>query len=482
MKKLFLIITMVGAVSLSACSDWFDINPKTDVKASQLFESEDGFMEALAGIYVLMTNDGAYGSNMSFGMLDQLAQLYSVVPDGATNLSQIYNYATTTSGGFNTKGKQASVWSSAYNIIANANNLLKWLDANGERVIASEQTRNMIRGEALALRAYLHFDLLRMWGPIYSEKPTEKSIPYRTIADKEKLPCLTAQEVVKHVVDDLLQAKTLLSYEAETSLGNSWDASRRFRMNYHAVNALLARVYCYTGDSTNAVNAAKEVINSCGLTLQVSNTEDPVLFSETLFGVNIYKMSENFTSKFSTGPKFTTQFYTSTDVINQLFESSGTSADVDMRAKSAAILRYDAQKQAISRKYIRNDNAMVPLIRLPEMYYILCEMSPLDEAPQYINQVRSKRGYSSTSNYSSFSSDAVRTQMLDKEYRKEFYAEGQYFYFLKRHKTASFINLPDGVTMGEEQYVFPLPDNEKEYGWTDEEENAGGADGTTGKE
>lgn len=467
---------MVQTLLLCSCSSWFDISPKTDVKAEELFETENGFQEALAGIYVSMTDATAYGDNLSFGMTDQMAGLYNYIPDGASDLSEIYQYANTTNGGYNTKTRLANTWASAYNIIANANNLLKWLDRNGDRVVTDINTRHMLRGEALAIRAYVHFDLLRGWGPIYSADPNALSIPYRTSADKEKLPLLPAKEVAQKILEDLKQAKELLAYEADESLKNN---DRRFRFNYHAVNALMARVYCYINDPDNAVACAKEVINKCGLELQISNTDDPVLFSETICGLNMYKMSDNITGKFSEGPKFTTQYRSSTETLNSLFESTGTSSDVDMRAKSSAILRYADQKLGISRKYIKNDDEVIPLIRLPEMYYILCEMSSLSEAPQYINNVRNKRGYSITSNYSTFKNNADRIEKLDKEYRKEFYAEGQYFYFLKNHQFKTFINCPlQNGEMGKAQYVFPLPDAEKEYGWTDQ----GSSDGTTGTE
>ena len=103
------------------------------------------------------------------------------------------------------------------------------------------------------------------------------------------------------------------------------------------------------------------------------------------------------------------------------------------------------------------------------MYYILCECSSLSDAPQYINLVRQKRGFTNTANYNTFASDEARTTALDKEYRKEFYAEGQYFWFLKRNKMTSFINSAVDE-MGTSQYVFPLPDNEKEYGWTSDDD------------
>lgn len=462
MKHLSITILLAGTIALCSCSDWFDVSPKTNVKAEELFETEDGFMEALAGIYVSMTSDDVYGDNLSFGMLDQMAQYYDMIPDGAT---EIYDYSNTTSRGYNTKSKLASSWGAAYNIIANTNNLLKWLDAKSSSVIGNEQTRNMIRGEALAIRAYMHFDILRGWGPIYKEDSNTKCMPYRTEATKDKLPLLPASEVAEKIIADLTYAKNLLSFESALSLGESDNAERRYRFNCHAVNAALARVYCYTGDKEKAADAAKEVINNCGLELQVSNSEDPVLFSETLCGLYFDEMPDNFSSKFSEGPKFTTQYYSSTSTLNQLFESQGTSADVDMRARTSAILRYADQQLGISRKYIRNDNYVIPLLRLPEMYYILCECSSLNEAPQYINLVRQKRGFSNTASYTAFANDAERTAALDKEYRKEFYAEGQYFWFLKRNKMTSFINSAI-EEMGTSQYVFPLPDNEKEYGWT----------------
>ena len=110
------------------------------------------------------------------------------------------------------------------------------------------------------------------------------------------------------------------------------------------------------------------------------------------------------------------------------------------------------------------------------MYYILCEMSSLSDAPRYINIVRNRRGISNSNAYVNFASDAERTEALSKEYRKEFYAEGQYFYFLKHHGIMNLdyshdIETDGTVRMTEQRYVFPLPDREKEYGWTGEESN-----------
>jgi hypothetical protein len=63
----------------------------------------------------------------------------------------------------------------------------------------------------------------------------------------------------------------------------------------------------------------------------------------------------------------------------------------------------------------------------------------------------------------------LRLTALNKEYLKEFYAEGQYFWFLKTHGiTGPLLHHPE-VNLVEENFVFPLPDAEIEYGWTPEE-------------
>ena len=92
MKKLYIYL-MAGMMSLTSCSDWLDVDPKTSIPAEKQFESEYGFKDALTGVYLKLTATNMYGRNLTFGYLDELAQLYTVV--GATSqdeLLQIYRY------------------------------------------------------------------------------------------------------------------------------------------------------------------------------------------------------------------------------------------------------------------------------------------------------------------------------------------------------------------------------------------------------
>ena len=53
---------------------------------------------------------------------------------------------------------------------------------------------NIIQGEALALRAMLHFDMLRLFGPVYSRNPEATSIPYYTSEVLSPEPLLPASD------------------------------------------------------------------------------------------------------------------------------------------------------------------------------------------------------------------------------------------------------------------------------------------------
>lgn len=463
----------------TSCQSWFDVNPKVDLKADKLFDTEHGYVSALAGLYISMTHEHLYGKEMSYGIMDQLAQYYDKKPQGASDdfRRRVYSY-TQGESFYSAKEKIGNIWEKSYNIIANANNLLVWLEKKGNQVITTQRTRDMIRGEALALRAYLHFDLLRAWGPIYKNAPEALSIPYRQELNADsKQPLLPANQVLDLIIADLIQARDLLSFEQDKPLrqasGIETLEKRQFRMNYHAVNALLARVYCYKGDADLAVEAAQRVIDYCGLDLQGDNGDDPIQYREALFALNRYKMDDFVKSDFSLDTdRMDERLYTSIESFKKIYEVESASTE-DIRAQNkGGVEWFPALEKVMSRKYLKNEAKCIPLIRLPEMYYILCEMSSLEEANEYINKVRNRRGFSSSLSLT-FSSDSDRITALDKEYRKEFYAEGQYFYFLKRQAALTFVNAPMD-NFGPRQYIFPRPDSEIEYGYTpkdDDDEN-----------
>ena len=455
MKRYVSILLCTMTLSTLVSCDWFDVSPKTDVKAELLFESEAGFQSALTGLYVKMTDNQLYGKSYTLGFMERLVQHYDNISD--VNKLGIYTYSESNSAG--AKNTQASMWIGSYNVIANANNLLKWLDKNGERVLPDEAMRNHMRGEALAVRAFVHFDLLRCWGPMYRTDSLSQSIPYRTVTDGSRQPRLAANKVVSLIVDDLRAAEELLLDQEGSRLSGIANQNNRYHFTIHSVRALMARVLNYRNDKEGACYYANLVIDKCGLSLANDQTliEDPAMFCETLFGLSYYDMG-NLMTEWTEGSPEQAHSYILKSNLDRLYPNAN---DARYRANLGFLHFNDVSPaKAITRKYVRNQN-LIPLIRLAEVYYILCEASPLEEADKWLTAVNEQRGLPSSGR---FTSDDQRIETLDAEYAKEFYGEGQYFPFLKLHERRTFQNCPlSGMTKTE--YVFPLPDNEIEYGW-----------------
>lgn len=468
MKVRNIIFLLAFILPLGACSDWFDVSPKTDVKTEDLFSDESGFQSALTGCYVRMTEDATYGRDLTWFFIEKLVQRYD---DELQNIggqtAYIYDYTDTKYA----KNYVASIWGNMYQSIANINNLLYYLDKTGMEAVKTPGYWELMKGEALALRAFHHFDLLRLFGPIYSQEPDKKCIPYRTTFTHENQPLLSATEVLGLIIADLQEAEQYLENDP-LYWGHRADepfmAYRGHRLNKYAVKALLARVYLYRGgaeDLVEAGNLAKEVINDCGLSLVSDNSKDVSMFDETLFGLNMYNMEERLSNYFtSSDARNGSELWITRDNGTQLFE--GTSVGVnDIRYRSRYGFRYSTQHGMMCRKYLEssasNYNEKIPLIRLGEMYLIAAEATG---DVSYLNKLRNTRGISSMNNVQTISTDA-----LESEYCKEFFAEGQLFYFLKRHARETFYRCP--VTMSATQYVLPLPDDEKEFGWIEGETN-----------
>ena len=87
-------------------------------------------------------------------------------------------------------------WNKAYSLILNCNLLLENLE-NPEVKFTGDNYK-VIKGETLALRAMLHFDLLRLFGPVYSRNKELPAIPYYKKYSVTPNAVLSASEVAVH--------------------------------------------------------------------------------------------------------------------------------------------------------------------------------------------------------------------------------------------------------------------------------------------
>lgn len=479
----YLLSSIFLALSLSSCNGWLDVEPKTNVREGRLFSDEQGFKEALTGSYMQMTSSVLYGRELTYGFVDQLAQRY-VNPASGAGVTVLFDYTKPGFYDFQASSVQTTrysnaIWSQAYNIIANINNLIENIGTRGH-LITTPGLREIIYGEALGLRAFLHFDLLRLFGPFYRSNSADKSIPYRIKFNRDIRKLLPATEVIELVLSDLKQAEKLLEQDpmdisyASASMGataNPFLYRRSKRMNKFAVKALMARVYLYKGDLEQAKNKALEVIDakhnngSKIFNFVTDNAKDHLLSNELIFALSMDKVefaprvrqefSGVHTSPFNAGgrERLYEMFDTSKDGINDIRLRQTGGFSVSNVSTTTQKFNQDNSHESI--------NSTMPLIRLSEMYYILAEATTeLVESASILSIVRKARGLE---NLDPFQTEADKLQNLEKEYRKEFYAEGQLWHFLKRHEYKTFLFSPIRE-MSEVHYRFTIPENEVTFG------------------
>lgn len=483
-KYLFILISIIA---LSSCKKFLDIQPESEVSKEELFETEDGFKEALNGAYIGFAGANLYGGNLTFSNLDIMAQNYTFTNTDFMSIAAFdYTLPSYVS-------KISVIWTNAYKQIGNVNQILEVVDQR--KSVFRGQNYEIIKGEALALRAYMHFDLLRMFGTSYKNNPSFKALPYVTAVGTKTTPFSTVSELMDKIIADLNESKALLkgkdpilaaSYvvgyansEKGTELKNTslFLQQRRHRLNYYAVTGELARVYLYKGDMVNSLSNAREVIESLKFPWTVKedffndnvSARDRIFYNELLFGWFVPKSQDQLTGLFSnTNPDYTA----TSDQINSIYDLGTVGAD-DWRYKQwfKLVKAANNSDRFFLQKYVVNSTPLVnlhplmaPALRLSEMYLIAAEAS-FDTNPSaavdYFNTLRTHRGIGT--NIASTISRTDFIGLLEGEYRKEFYGESQNFFMHKR------LNLSVVTTSGliypasDKIFVFPLPVDEQSY-------------------
>lgn len=459
----FSLILLMG----TSCKKWLDVKPKTEIESSDLFTDENGFKEALAGTYTGITTSNLYGRNLSFGMLDAMAQYW-----GITSFYHPYFYVSNYQYDVaETKVVIDSIWGGMYNGIANANNILKEIDAR--KSVFKGDNYAIIKGEALAIRALLHFDLLRMFTTADVAAGTP-AIPYVTELSKKITKQSTSQEVINLAIKDLEAAAELLKAdplftgkEIVREDDNGYLLNRNYHLNYYAVKGLMARIYLYSGVKDKALAAAQEVINAHNqkglfpwvigqdVTNPQKNLRDRTFSTEHLFALNVRKMVDYIQPFFKAGEQI--MGARETPVISEIYEGFQEYRQVFFETvgpKADVSTKFWQEEGSITQKPKRD---RMPMIRLSEMYYIAaeCKSSNVADAVEYLNEVRRHRGIE-VDLPGTLNPGELKTEIY-KEYKKEFVGEGQLYFYHKRMRDATIANKAVN-------YVFPMPDLEIEYG------------------
>lgn len=455
------------------CDNWLDVKPADQVIEDKVFDTEKGFYSALNGIYIEMIKPELYGLTLSCEMIDIFAQRYQVSEDNA-DYKVLAEYKFTEEY---PKGRLQATWNAVYELILNCNLILE--NAETQRKVLSEQGYALVKGEALALRAFLHFDILRLFGPVYAEKPTALAIPYAEKTTVEVPDLLQADSLLYgKILRDLKAAEVLLSDadpvvtegpKMAEETDNTY-AFRSLRLNYYAVLALEARVYLYAGDRKNALKYARMLIENperehwypfTGYTEILGNekSQDRIFSSDMLFGLFNTERNDIYKDYFDQENASVRLLVPRVGTIEALY--AGEEADYRYSVWKPSLLPGDKSllcyrfKQAEESKLFNN---LMPLVRMSEMFLIAAECCDNEtDAFEYLNTLRNSRGLFKVS-------DQMETH-LQHEYHKEFLGEGQLFFYYKRKNLKTIVSAQTGnpLAMTEGVYVPSLPESETKY-------------------
>ena len=477
MKKVLYITHLIVALfAMTSCEDFLNITPEGQAKRDELLLTTEGLEEAMYGVYAQLRSTTLYGQELHFHTLEIMA--HNMHCDGHTTLTALGNFEYDNT---NVKSVFESIWTAMYKNISNANSVL-----NSPLIVDAEEFPYTIyKGEALGLRAFMHFDLVRLFAAQYTVNPTADGIPYATEFSLKTPEFESLQKNYEHILADLLEAERLLDNEEKYEGESSYMLDRQIHFNKYAVKATLARVYLTMGDMENAAKYAKEVIDAQKYYLkemtEVRNDLAGILSKkECIFGVYYAGF---FTQVYEKLYKTTTRYSLN---LRQGFDEIYNRDHVgnDYRLSSYFITNHDQvyRLSKLTDIYELDNNAAsrptdlilgINMIRIPEMYYIMAEALLEKDAAAalaYYNEVRTHRGLEPLTtevvdeNTGNLVDRPLTLQHINEERYKEYFGEGQLFFNMKRlnQDIVSHDNVTTYKANEKNIYVVPIPDIEKE--------------------
>ncbi len=504
MKQYYLVIIIFAFISFNSCDSWLDVRSEEEILEEDAFKTGKGYRTALIGVYRLVGNEKLWGKELTWGFASVIGRNYKIrsLPRAYSEIIKNSNYENPY-----TKLIIKDIWEAGYNVIANCNNILKNIEKASINKFEYPWERDMIIAEARGLRALMHFELMRYFVPAPITGYKGKAIPYVRDYPVPYPPFNTTDEVLNYIIEDLKFAqKKLKSIDVDIILadcimdyistylyygiqnlkedgtyggGAGFFSYRGCRMNYWSSTALLARVYSYKRENETAIKYINELFDKWignsnfewgwyeydSNPNKINGKRLPEAFL-CFRNKHVYKIYNDFASS---------RNYMKMTGLNDLFQEDKYD---DYRYRSL----YDELKQTYrvwieptdpafdfnnytTRSIISNFGPLLPIIELPELYYIQCEYfiekGDINKAINTLKQLKDARGIKSPieiKDYNTF------MQVLINDATRDFLTRGQTWHYLKKLNWPTMYNGTNVAwEVPKEYYVLPIPENETNF-------------------
>ncbi|OBX23230.1 MULTISPECIES: RagB/SusD family nutrient uptake outer membrane protein [Bizionia] len=424
------------------CEDFIDVDlPDSQLTGQTVFDDLTTAEAAVTEIYSKMANTTLVCGTSS-GLSVLLGNYADEIQPYNTGLQE-YDFFQNTL--ISSHPQVGTLWNGSYNLIYAANSIIEGLE-NSTGI--PEPDKERLLGEALFVRAFVHFYLVQIFG----------EIPYIATTDylaNSTVSRMSLTDVYAAIITDLEAANISLQDTGLTPF--------RLRPSRAAVSTLLARVNLYSFNWEAAEMAASAVISGDNLTW-VPALEDVFLKTSTGTiwqlmrnqpGLPTYD-AENFIFTLSPPPNRALSSHL-IDVfeLGDLRKSVWTGHVVDGSEVWYYPYKYKQfVPEAESREYSI-------IFRLEELYLIRAEarahLGDIEGAQTDINTIRNRAGLGNTT----ASTEQALIEAILHERRIEFFSElGHRFFDLKRTGFLDATLNPIKPGWNSTGRLWPIPDSE----------------------
>lgn len=422
MKKIFILIT--GLMFFASC-DVLDVKPYDRISDDAAFKDKEGIEKGILGAYAPFQNFSYYGR--AYLIFSDLSadNLENPVDGTSADYREIDNNNILPEN-----GGVLGIWSSAFESINNANNVIAHVPGMSDM---TEEEKQVALGELYFIRALNHFNLMVYFGDV-----PIKITPTLSPADVN-IPRKPKAEVYAQIVEDLEYAADHLT-----------TSSVKVRASKYAAVALLARVHLYMENYAEAIARATEVIDDGGYTL-IENYIDVFTdgSAESIFEIDFTVQNRNRIAEYNF-PKSLNgrrEVAPTSDIVNA-FESGDerNAASIKFEGSLPYAIKYDDLSTGA-------DNVIV--LRLSEMYLIRAEANAkltqnLSSVQDDINTIRDRAELGDTP----ANTFPELLEAIEQERWVEFAFEGHRWFDLVRTDRAMDVlaNVTEAYKM-----LFPIP-------------------------
>lgn len=440
-KKILLLFLLIIS---TGCEDFLEVDfPNGQLTADEVFEDEATARAAVNTLYAQLRESTlltgiSTGLSVSMGLYADELDYYNV-PGGV--LDAFYNHTVLPSNSGIT-----SLWNNSYQLIYRTNAIVEGI-AQSENL--SDTVAKQLTGEALFVRALVHFYLANLFG----------DIPYITTTDytvNARVERMSITEVFDKLIEDLKESKIVLLEANQSPL--------RVIPNKAVASSLLAKIYLQTGQWALAEAESNAVISNTGTFVWVDDLQEVFLKESSATIWQLYPKAEGNNTHEASSFIFSAPPPPLVALSNELIESF--ESDDQRRALWIATVSDGSNTFYHAHKYKQHTVGPVSteysiVFRLAELYLIRAEarvhQGNFTAAREDLNKVRLRAGLAPTTAVT----QAQVFEAIVKERRHELFTEhGNRWFDLKRSGTAGQVLAPLKPGWQPHHVLLPIPESE----------------------